>query len=215
MPHTMRQLERLGIAAQGKPLRRAPSHSDGDRQVSAPFRCSAPGAAYAGPPCTPHFLGRRDNGRRSGSSTKRLGSSPRIRRPFAPRTCKRARYLAAADGLHSPIRRSLSAWPCPAVARAASVSAGTCRSRRGPTTSRWSRRTWAPRAEAYVTPGADRPRGDNDPHLAQGWIRQPLRRVRRPQEIGCTAVRMALDRAAGPLRQKVRSRTGRAGPAGR
>jgi hypothetical protein len=78
-----------------------------------------------------------------------LGRSPRIRRPFAPGT-----YALGTSPLPTGCTRPSvdpSAWRCPAVARAASVSAGTYGSRRGPTTSRCT----APRAKAYVTPVAD------------------------------------------------------------
>ena len=40
MPHTVRQLERLGVRAQGKPVRGI-RYLDGDRNVNAPFRSGA------------------------------------------------------------------------------------------------------------------------------------------------------------------------------
>jgi flavin-dependent dehydrogenase len=116
----------------------------------------------------------------------------------------RARYLAAADGLHSPIRRSLGlAKPC-----------------RGPR--RWGIRRhvqiapwtdhvevhWGAGAEAYVTPVADdcvgiailtSRRGGFDSHL--GEFAALEERVRGHPH--------GRDMAAGPLRQKVRSRVAR------
>jgi flavin-dependent dehydrogenase len=116
----------------------------------------------------------------------------------------RGRYLAAADGLHSPIRRSLGlAKPC-----------------RGPR--RWGIRRhvqiapwtdhvevhWGAGAEAYVTPVADdcvgiailtSHRGGFDSHL--GEFAALHERVRGHPH--------GRDMAAGPLRQKVRSRVAR------
>ena len=114
----------------------------------------------------------------------------------------RARYLAAADGLHSPIRRSLG------------LAHGESRRRR------WGIRRhiqiapwsdcvevyWARDTEAYVTPVGDgcvgvailtSTRGNFDDHLTQ--FPQLTERIQ--------AVPHGRDRAAGPLRQRVRSRT--------
>jgi flavin-dependent dehydrogenase len=114
----------------------------------------------------------------------------------------RARYLAAADGLHSPIRRALN-LDAPAT---------------GP--KRWGIRRhyaiapwtdsvqvyWGSDAEAYVTPVADdcvgiailtARRGGFDRHFAAfGALRDRV--------VGHSH---GPDRAAGPLRQNVRSRT--------
>jgi hypothetical protein len=94
MPHTMRQLERLGIAARGKPLRGV-SYLDGYRQVSAPFGL-APGAAYAGPPCTPYSWTPRQRPV-FGSSTRRLGRSPRQRWTMRPTTTRQDRRWQSTD----------------------------------------------------------------------------------------------------------------------
>ena len=113
-----------------------------------------------------------------------------------------ARYLAAADGLHSPIRRAL----------------GLERPSRGPR--RWGIRRhvqiapwtdsvevhWAPGAEAYVTPVAEdcvgiailsSTRGGFDGHFEEF----PELRARVHGHVH------GQDRAAGPLRQSARSRT--------
>jgi flavin-dependent dehydrogenase len=114
----------------------------------------------------------------------------------------RARYLAAADGLHSPIRSSLG------------LSGGEGRRRR------WGIRRhvqiapwsdcvevyWGPDAEAYVTPVGENcvgiailtsERGRFDQHLAA--FPMLVERI--------NGLEHGQDRAAGPLRQKVRNRT--------
>ena len=112
------------------------------------------------------------------------------------------RYLAAADGLHSPIRRALGlSQPCSGPRRWGI--------RRHVQIAPWTDSVevhWAPGAEAYVTPVADdcvgiailsSSRGGFDRHFeefpelrarVQGHARGP-------------------DRAAGPLRQTARCRT--------
>jgi flavin-dependent dehydrogenase len=112
-----------------------------------------------------------------------------------------ARYLAAADGLHSPIRRRLALdRPDPAPARFGL--------RRHFATEPWTDRVevhWSPGAEAYVTPLGPglvgvavltTDRGPFDAHLS----RFPQLARRLPGS-AATAVR-----GAGPLRQRVRSR---------
>jgi flavin-dependent dehydrogenase len=114
----------------------------------------------------------------------------------------RAKYLAAADGLHPPTRRSLGLeQPSPGPRRWGI--------RRHVQIAPWSDYVevhWAPGAEAYVTPVADdcvgialltSRRGGFDCHLEEF----PALRDRimgRPHDP---------DRAAGPLRQKVSSRS--------
>ena len=114
----------------------------------------------------------------------------------------RARYLAAADGLHSPIRRSLGlAQPCGGPRRWGI--------RRHVQIAPWTDYVevhWAPGAEAYVTPVADdcvgiailsSRRGGFDSHFDEFSVLKE--RVR-----GHTH---GPDQAAGPLLQKVRRRT--------
>jgi flavin-dependent dehydrogenase len=113
----------------------------------------------------------------------------------------RARYLAAADGLHSPIRRSLGlVLPCRGRRRWGI--------RRHIRIAPWTDHVevhWSPGAEAYVTPVADdcvgiailsSKRGSFDDHLGE-FAALETRVNGRPH---------GLDMAAGPLRQKVRSR---------
>lgn len=114
----------------------------------------------------------------------------------------RARYLAAADGLHSPIRRSLGLeQPSPGPRRWGI--------RRHIQIAPWTDSVevhWAPGAEAYVTPVADNcvgiailssTRGGFDSHFDEF----PALRAR------VNGHAHGPDRAAGPLRQKARSRT--------
>jgi flavin-dependent dehydrogenase len=198
MPHTLRHLERLGVYPHGKPFRGI-SYRDGNRHVDAPFR------------------------RGTGRGVRRTvlhGALLDAATNAGVRICHgevgaisqdatcvraghwRARYLAAADGLHSPIRRSLGLErPSPGPRRWGI--------RRHVQIAPWSDYVevhWAPAVEAYVTPIADdcvgiailtSRRGGFDCHLKEfpvlrDWIDG------RPHEP---------DRAAGPLRQRVSSRT--------
>jgi flavin-dependent dehydrogenase len=198
MPHTLRQLDRLGVHPHGKTFRGI-SYLEGRRHVEAPFRRGAgrgvrrtvlhsallDAAADAGVRICHDEVGEISQD----ATSVRAGSW-------------RARYLAAADGLHSPIRRSLGLErPSPGTRRWGI--------RRHYRTAPWSDYVevhWAPDAEAYVTPVADdcvgiamltSRRGGFDSHLA----RFPCLRDRvdgRPHEP---------DRAAGPLRQRVSSRS--------
>lgn len=113
----------------------------------------------------------------------------------------RARYLAAADGLHSPIRTALGLGVSPGGTKRWGI-------KRHIAVAPWSDFVevyWSDHAEAYITPVADdcvgiailtSRQGRFDQHLAafpavreriDGFPREP-------------------DRAAGPLRQRVRSR---------
>jgi flavin-dependent dehydrogenase len=198
MPHAVRQLDRLGIQAQGKPFRGI-SYLDGDRCVTAPFR-SGDGrgvrrtvlhaalleAATAAGVRIVHG----DVGEVTQDSTSvRAGEL-------------RARYLVAADGLHSPLRRSLGlARPCNGPHRWGI--------RRHVQIAPWTDNVevyWARGAEAYVTPVADdcvgiailtSRRGGFDGHLDEF----PALKDRVDGSAHGT------DLAAGPFLQRVRSRT--------
>lgn len=194
MPHTIRQLERLGVQTTGRPFRGI-SYTDGTRHVNAPFtfgagrgvrrtalhRALLDAATDAGVRVIHDHVGEISQDATS-VGTKQL----------------RARYLAAADGLHSPIRRSLGLeQPSPGPRRWGI--------RRHVQIAPWSDYVevhWAPGAEAYVTPVAGdcvgialltSRRGGFDCHLEEF----PALRDRingHPHDP---------DRAAGPLRQKV------------
>lgn len=197
MPHTLRHLERLGVHPIGRPFRGI-SYRDGNRHVDARFRRGAgrgvrrtvlhgallDAAAVAGVRICHDEVG--DIGQDATSVT-------------AGRW--RARYLAAADGLHSPIRRSLGLErPSPGTRRWGI--------RRHVQIAPWSDYVevhWAAGAEAYVTPVADdcvgvavlkSRRGGFDCHLAE-FPELRDRIAGRPHDP---------DRAAGPLRQRVSSR---------
>jgi flavin-dependent dehydrogenase len=198
MPHTLRHVERLGVHPYGRPLRGI-SYRDGNSHVDAPFRHGAGrgvrrtvlhGALLDAAAAAGVRICHEDAGEISQDATSvRAGNW-------------RARYLAAADGLHSPIRRSLGLERPSPGARRWGI-------RRHVQIAPWSDYVevhWATGAEAYVTPIADDcvgiamltpRRGGFDAHLEEF----PALRDRidgRPHEP---------DRAAGPLRQRVSSRT--------
>ncbi|BBZ45220.1 NAD(P)/FAD-dependent oxidoreductase [Mycobacterium parmense] len=197
MPHTLRHLERLGVHPHGKPIRGI-SYRDGSRHADAPFR---------------HGAGRgvRRTVLHGALLDAAADAGVRICHDEAPDITQdagsigagrwRARYLAAADGLHSPIRRSLGLeQPSPGPRRWGI--------RRHVRVAPWSDHVevhWAQGAEAYVTPIADdcvgvailtSRRGGFDRHLAE-FPGLSDRIAGSPHEP---------DRAAGPLRQKVSSR---------
>jgi flavin-dependent dehydrogenase len=198
MPHTLRHLERLGVHPHGRPFRGI-SYRDGNRHVEAPFRRGA-------------GRGVRRTVLHGALLDAAAGAGVRIRHEEVGEISQdatsvragnwRARYLAAADGLHSPIRRSLGLERPSPGARRWGI-------RRHVQIAPWSDYVevhWACGAEAYVTPIADdcvgvavlkSRRGGFDTHLEEF----PALRDRiggRPHEP---------DRAAGPLRQRVSSRT--------
>jgi flavin-dependent dehydrogenase len=198
MPHTLRHLHRLGVHPHGKPFRGI-SYRDGNRHIDAPFRR----AAGRGVRRTVLHGALLDAATRAGVRICQ-GEPGEISQDSASVRAGhwRARYLAAADGLHSPIRRSLGLErPSPGPRRWGI--------RRHVEIAPWSDYVevhWADGAEAYVTPIADdcvgvallkSRRGGFDTHLAEF----PALRDRiqgRPHEP---------DRAAGPLRQRVSTRT--------
>ena len=198
MPHTVGQLERLGVQAQGRPFHGI-SYLDGDRHVTAPFR-SGTGRGVRRTALHSALL---DAATAAGVRFVR----DEIREVSQDSTSVRAgdlraRYLAAADGLHSPIRRSLGL----ALPNGTPRRWGIRRHVQIPPWSDYVEVHWAAGAEAYVTPVADdcvgiailtSRRGGFDSHL---------------DEFPALTDRVhghphGPDLAAGPLRQKVRSRT--------
>lgn len=198
MPHAVRQLDRLEVPVHGKPFRGI-GYVDGDRRVNAPFRSGTgrgvrrtvlhaallEAATAAGVRFVHDDIG----------EVTQDSMSIRARE-------LRARYLAAADGLHSTIRRSLGLEiPCNGPRRWGI--------RRHVQVAPWTDHVevhWARDAEAYVTPVADdcvgiailtSRRGGFDSHFDEF----PALTDRVDGHMHGT------DLAAGPLLQRVRSRT--------
>ncbi|OBB59333.1 monooxygenase [Mycobacterium sp. 852013-51886_SCH5428379] len=198
MPHTLAHLDRLGVTPPGVPLRGI-AYVAGEHRIDAGFR-TRPGrgvrrtvlhaalreAAVAAGVRIVH--GTVDTVDQDATSVRAGGL--------------RARYLAAADGLHSPVRRTLGLSQTCSAPRRWGI-------RRHVHTAPWSDRVevhWAADSEAYVTPVADdcvgiailsAARGGFDAHLAQ--FPALLDRVGGHVH--------GSDRAAGPLWQKARNRT--------
>ena len=197
MPYTVQQLEKLGISLPGTPFRGI-TYFDARRRVDAPFR----GEAGMGVRRTALHSTLMDAVNAAGVEVvnAHVGAisqdSESVRcGPF------QARYLAAADGLHSPIRRSLGlALP--------SRGARRWGLRRHVRTAPWSDRVevyWGESAEAYVTPVAEDCVGIAILTARQGPFESRL------AEFGALCERVngqphGPERAAGPLRQRVSGR---------
>ncbi|MBO0680572.1 NAD(P)/FAD-dependent oxidoreductase [Mycolicibacterium sp. S2-37] len=198
MPHTVAHLERLGVAPPGEPLRGI-AYIDGKQRIDANFRTGC----GRGVRRTVLHAALREAASDAGVRTVHGDVGGVSQDATSVQAAGlRARYLAAADGLHSPIRRALGlSQPCRGPRRWGI--------RRHVHIAPWSDRVevhWAAGSEAYVTPVADdcvgiailsSGRGGFDHHLA---------------EFPTLADRIGghshgPDRAAGPLRQKARSRT--------
>jgi flavin-dependent dehydrogenase len=197
MPHTLRHLDRLDVHPYGKPIRGI-SYQDGRRQVDAPFkhgsgrgvrRTVLHGALLDATISAGVRICHGEVGELSqGAESVRAGEW-------------QARYVAAADGLHSPIRRSLGL-------ELPSVGPRRWGIRRHVQIAPWSDHVevhWGRNAEAYVTPIAEdcvgvamltSQRGGFNRHLEE-FPRLRGRIEDCPHEP---------DRAAGPLRQRVSSR---------
>lgn len=198
MPHAVRQLHNLGVDPQGMPLRGI-TYFDGQRCVTGRFR-SGTGLGVRRTALHAALLDAT-----AAAGVKVVHSDVgEVRQDATSIRCGefRARYLAAADGLHSPIRASLG------LARS---SAGPRRwgIRRHHVMTPWSDCVevhWSADAEAYVTPVADdcvgvailtARKSGFDEHI-HGF---PVLKDR------LSGRDHGHDRAAGPLRQKVWSRT--------
>jgi flavin-dependent dehydrogenase len=198
MPHAVSLLQRLGVEAPGKPFRGI-TYIDGRRNVTGLFR----GGAGRGVRRTALHAGLLEAATAAGVRIEHGDVGP-VSQNATSVYCSgfHARYLAAADGLHSPIRTALG------LAR---PSGGPRRwgIRRHHLMAPWSDCVevyWSDDAEAYVTPVADdcvgvavltSRKGGFDEHL--GSFPALQERVR--------GAGHGPDRAAGPLRQKVSSRS--------
>lgn len=198
MPGAVSDLDALGIALPGRPLAGI-RYVDGDRSVDAPFR-AGPGRGV----------------RRTALHAALTEAVARAGVPVERRTVRTlsqdehgvrvdgepARYVLAADGLHSPVRRMVGLEEARRRRRRFGL-------RRHVATAPWTPFVevhWAPRAEAYVTPVADDcvgvallvdEGGDYDDLLAD------FPRLR--ERLGGAASTRVL--GAGPLRQRSRRRS--------
>jgi flavin-dependent dehydrogenase len=198
MPHTVRQLESIGVPLQGKAFRGI-AYQDSRRRVEAHFR-SGSGLGVRRTALsealheTASAAGVRIVKGEIGAITQDAGS---VR-------CGdlQARYLVAADGLHSPIRRSLGLdRPAPSRRRWGI--------RRHYRIAPWSDTVevfWAYDTEAYVTPVAEDMVGVAILTSRQGKFGDQLLEFPALME-RLDGVPHGSDRAAGPLRQRVRGRT--------
>jgi flavin-dependent dehydrogenase len=198
MPHALAMLRTLGVEAPGKPFHGI-TYIDGERRVTGRFD----GGAGRGVRRTALHAGLLDAAAAAGVRIEHGEIGP-VSQSTTSVHCNgfQARYLAAADGLHSPIRAALG------LAR---PSGGPRRwgIRRHHVMTPWSDCVevyWSDDAEAYVTPVADdcvgiailtSRKGGFDAHLGAFPVLQE-------QVYGHAH---GPDRAAGPLRQKVGSRT--------
>jgi flavin-dependent dehydrogenase len=197
MPHTIAHLDRLGVTTHGRPLRGI-TYLDANRRVDASFRAGV----GRGVRRTVLHAAMSDAARTAGVKFVQGDVGEVTQDAESVRADQfQARYLAAADGLHSPIRKAM----------------GLAEPAHGPR--RWGIRRhfelapwtdsvevhWAPGAEAYVTPVADdcvgiailsAGRGGFDCHLDE-FAELRDRVAGRPH---------GPDRAAGPLWQGVRNR---------
>jgi flavin-dependent dehydrogenase len=197
MPHAVALLDTLGVDPPGKPFHGI-TYIDGKHRVTGRFRGAGRGVRR-----TALHAGLLEAAAAAGVRIEHGEIGP-VSQSATSVHCSgfHARYLAAADGLHSPIRTAL----------------GLARPSRGPR--RWGIRRhhvmtpwsdcvevyWSDGAEAYVTPVADEcvgvailtsRKGGFDAHLSAF---PGLQERVRGQAHGP-------DRAAGPLLQRVRDRT--------
>ena len=197
MPHTLVHLDRLNVTTTGRPLRGI-TYVKGGRRVDVTFR-AGPGRGVRRTVLYTalwHAV--------EAAGVKLVHGELGEVTQDAESVCAggfQARYLAAADGLHARIRKALGlAQPAPGRRRWGI--------RRHVEIAPWTDSVevhWAPDTEAYVTPVADdcvgiailsATRGGFDNHFeAFGELQDRVRGHAHGQ-----------DRAAGPLRQKVRTR---------
>jgi len=197
MPHTVKQLEAIGVTLHGKAFRGI-TYLDATHRVEAFFRSGSglgvrrtvlSEALYATAAEVGVKIVKGEIGAVSQDATSvRCGDL-------------RARYLAAADGLHSPIRSSLGLDLPTRGRRRWGI-------RRHYDIAPWSDTVqvyWARDTEAYVTPVADDRVGVAILKSEQGKFGDHLLEFPALTE-RLDGVPHDKDRAAGPLRQRVRSR---------
>ena len=198
MPHTLRQLNVLGADPPGMPFHGI-TYLDGRRRVTGLFR-RGPGRGVRRTCLHASLL---DAARAAGVRLEHGEAGPVSQDATSVRCGDiHARYLAAADGLHSPIRAALGLSRPAAGARRWGI-------RRHFAMTPWTdcvQVYWSAGAEAYVTP------------VSEDCVGVAILTTRRgafsEQFTAFPALRALVDgrahgpdRAAGPLRQRVRTRT--------
>ena len=198
MPHALRQLEALGADPAGVPFHGI-TYLDGQRRVTGRFR-AGPGRGVRRTCLHASLL---DAAKAAGVQIVH-GEVGRLSQDATSVRCGdfRARYLAAADGLHSPIRAAL---------RLARPAAGPRRwgIRRHHSMTPWTDCVevyWSGNAEAYVTPVAEDCVGVAILTTRKGGFSEHLEAFPTLKDRINGHVH-GHDRAAGPLRQRVRGRT--------
>jgi flavin-dependent dehydrogenase len=197
MPHTLAHLDRLGVVAKGRTLRGI-SYVDGDRQVDATFRAGT----GLGVRRTVLHAALREAAEDAGVGFVHADVGEVAQDADGVSAAGlTARYLAAADGLHSPIRTAVGLSQVCGGARRWGI-------RRHVQMAPWTDSVevhWAPGAEAYVTPVADDCVGIAILSSTRGGFASHF------DEFPALRERVAghdhgQDRAAGPLRQKASNR---------
>ncbi len=198
MPHTVSQLEKLGVALSGKPFRGI-TYLDGSRRVDADFR-SGKGMGVRRTALSEAL---HDAAADAGARIVRSDVGTVTQNADSVRCGDlEARYLAAADGLHSPIRRSLGLDRPARGRRRWGI-------RRHVGIAPWSDTVevyWGRHTEAYVTPVADDCVGVAILTSTQGKFDDQLAAFPELSARLAGAPHTSSDRAAGPLRQRVRGR---------
>ncbi|MEP7194303.1 MAG: NAD(P)/FAD-dependent oxidoreductase [Actinomycetota bacterium] len=198
MPGAVLALAELGVHPQGQAIRGI-RYTDSRRFVDAAFR-SGPGLGVRRTSLQGSLL---DAARVAG--VKVVDSRAKEVRQDSTGVSvdgRRARYLAVADGLHSPIRRRLG------LERPAGASPPRWGTRQHFAVAPWTDLVevhWGPRAEAYVTPVGPELVGvavlsGEQASFAEQLEAFPALRDRLP-EVGATSVR-----GAGPLLQRTSAR---------
>ena len=160
MPHAVRQLHGLGVHAEGKAFSGI-TYVDGERCVTGRFR-NGTGPGVREPPCMAALL---DADRGRGVQIVH-GEIDDVSQDVTSVRCGEfhARYLAAADGLHSPIRASLGL---------AGTSGGVAEVRHSPSSfvdavERLCRGVLGTRRRGVRDTGGRRLRRRRDSHVPQG-----------------------------------------------
>ncbi|MEI6251646.1 MAG: NAD(P)/FAD-dependent oxidoreductase [Mycobacteriaceae bacterium] len=198
MPHTVKQLQNIGVPLRGRAFRGI-TYLDSTRSVEAHFRSGS----GLGVRRTVLSDALRDTAAAAGVRMIR-GDIGEVSQDGNSVRCGdlQARYLAAADGLHSPIRRSLDLDKPTRARRRWGI-------RRHYQIAPWSDTVqvyWAHDTEAYVTPVADDCVGVAILTSRQGKFGDHL--LEFPSLTSrLDAAPHGKERAAGPLRQRVRGRT--------